>query len=393
MWLPREEFERRFPCGEVIGEGGYAVVYASGAHCVKVFTPLEQPGLHVAAIIELHMGKQLCGAVFAALAAFTIDGDYVAIAMERGTPLSSAPPLAPDELVELTQDLLSALAAIHARFVRHGDVSRSNVVRGAGGRWQLIDFGSAEQCEVRGGRVVSRGLPYTQRLRRPGAAQRHDEMHEDLYAAMLVVRSAGAAVPPALLPVLARMSDGDAPADDLLRDPVFVGRAAAPARLLPPDEQHECVALRALDADWPDTARALLRALRVRPPQRGISVVETLRAARRFYRGGSPTARVADACAAAYVCCVLFEPRPYDTDWLANKAGVPPEVVDDAVVELLQRAGGAVVCAGVPAPLDTTTVIGDVRELMRADEGADCIEVADDTDYESWRAFSHFGLL
>lgn len=55
---------------------------------------------------------------------------------------SSRPPLSANEIAVVGLELCSALAAIHAQSMVHGDIKPGNVIRHASGRWVLLDFGS-----------------------------------------------------------------------------------------------------------------------------------------------------------------------------------------------------------------------------------------------------------
>lgn len=55
----------------------------------------------------------------------------------------SRPPPSASEVAVIGLELCSALAAIHAQGMVHGDVKAANVIRHASGRWVLLDFGSA----------------------------------------------------------------------------------------------------------------------------------------------------------------------------------------------------------------------------------------------------------
>lgn len=54
----------------------------------------------------------------------------------------SRPPLSAGEVALIGLELCSALAAIHAQGMVHGDIKPGNVIRHASGRWVLLDFGS-----------------------------------------------------------------------------------------------------------------------------------------------------------------------------------------------------------------------------------------------------------
>ena len=54
----------------------------------------------------------------------------------------SRPPLSASEVAVIGLELCSALAAIHAQGMVHGDIKPGNVIRHASGRWVLLDFGS-----------------------------------------------------------------------------------------------------------------------------------------------------------------------------------------------------------------------------------------------------------
>jgi serine/threonine protein kinase len=68
----------------------------------------------------------------------------------------SRPPLSATEIAVIGLELCSALAAIHAQGLVHGDVKPGNVIRHASGRWVLLDFGSTSAMD---GDLATSGTP------------------------------------------------------------------------------------------------------------------------------------------------------------------------------------------------------------------------------------------
>jgi non-specific serine/threonine protein kinase len=66
-------------------------------------------------------------------------------------------PFAPGEILRISINLCRALAAVHAADLCHGDVKTSNVMREAGGRIVLMDFGAG--ADLRGDRNRGRSSP------------------------------------------------------------------------------------------------------------------------------------------------------------------------------------------------------------------------------------------
>src|SRR5262249_21942301 len=61
----------------------------------------------------------------------------------------------PQEAAVIGRDVCSALAAVHACGLIHGDVKAQNVMREAGGRIVLMDFGASDVVHAFGERPVS----------------------------------------------------------------------------------------------------------------------------------------------------------------------------------------------------------------------------------------------
>lgn len=53
-------------------------------------------------------------------------------------------PMSEEEVVRVAQDMLSGLAAAHAENLVHRDIKPGNLIRSAGGRWKVGDFGVAK---------------------------------------------------------------------------------------------------------------------------------------------------------------------------------------------------------------------------------------------------------
>jgi hypothetical protein len=70
--------------------------------------------------------------------------------------MRSRPPLSAAEVAVIGLELCSALAAIHAQSMVHGDIKPGNVLRHVSGRWVLLDFGST--CGMSDG-VQTSGTP------------------------------------------------------------------------------------------------------------------------------------------------------------------------------------------------------------------------------------------
>lgn len=124
------------------------------------------------------------------------DGGSLFIVMERlpGPSLDrrlAAGPMSVEEVRRLAVDLLSGLAAAHAAHLVHRDVKPGNLIRSAGGRWKLGDFGVAKDLAATSSLTmvgVTVGTPAylapEQLDARPASAA------TDLWAAAVVIREA-----------------------------------------------------------------------------------------------------------------------------------------------------------------------------------------------------------
>jgi len=81
---------------------------------------------------------------------------YMVMDMERGTLLReqimTRGPLRPDDARRLLGDLLLALQVIHGASYLHRDIKPGNIMRRADGQVVLLDFGSARQSHLAGGK-------------------------------------------------------------------------------------------------------------------------------------------------------------------------------------------------------------------------------------------------
>lgn len=68
--------------------------------------------------------------------------------------------LCEDEVIPLGRKLALAAAAVHAAGLVHRDIKGHNVMREAGGRIVLMDFGAGSRLELRNGHAVPRGTPF-----------------------------------------------------------------------------------------------------------------------------------------------------------------------------------------------------------------------------------------
>ncbi len=153
-------------------------------------------------------------------------------------------PLPEDEVQRLAVDMLSGLRAAHAAHLVHRDIKPGNLIRSAGGRWKIGDFGvakdlaSAAQLTLVGVAVGTPAYLAPEQLEgRPATVA------TDLWAAAVVLREA---------------LTGQRPFDGL--DPISVAHAVRHTRLTP-------VAQLLPDVN-PDLTGAIDRALYVDPGYR-----------------------------------------------------------------------------------------------------------------------------
>lgn len=220
-------------------------------------------------------------------------------------------PMAGDDVSRLAADLLAGLAAAHAAHLVHRDVKPGNLIRSAGGRWKLGDFGVAKDLASAASLTlvgVAVGTPAylapEQLDGRPASAA------TDLWAAAVVIREALTG---------RRPFEGD--------DPVTVAHAVRSQPLAP------LVQVRP-DAD-PALAAALDRALAFDPAARFASAVEMLAA----IQGRAPAV-----------------PSP---SWSAPVAAVPAlgSVAGPAPAEVRTRRPWAAVAVAAAAAVATGLVV------------------------------------
>ncbi len=101
-------------------------------------------------VVTVHGAEQLDGRV--ALWMELVAGDTLDTIVQRGGPMSAA------EAALIGSDLCRALAAVHAAGLVHRDIKAQNVMREAGGRYVLMDFGLGHDVAAAGA-VRSAGTP------------------------------------------------------------------------------------------------------------------------------------------------------------------------------------------------------------------------------------------
>ena len=145
--------------GDVIGEGGYSVVYsATASRALPVALKEFIPGTTVAERQELYdtylherdvlWGLRLDPYLPALIEAFTADGmHYLAQEFIPGESLQDrmnrAGPVPPSEVATLVLQVTRALSSLHSRGLVHHDVKPANVKFGDSGLAMLLDMGSA----------------------------------------------------------------------------------------------------------------------------------------------------------------------------------------------------------------------------------------------------------
>lgn len=102
-------------------------------------------------VVTVHGAEQLDGRV--ALWMELVAGDTLDTIVQRGGPLSAA------EAALIGGDLCRALAAVHAAGLVHRDIKAQNVMREAGGRYVLMDFGLGHDVTAADVAVRSAGTP------------------------------------------------------------------------------------------------------------------------------------------------------------------------------------------------------------------------------------------
>lgn len=111
-----------------------------------------------------------------------IDGDNCLEIVKKGGPLEAA------EALRIARDLCSALSALHAEGIVHGDVKPANVMRSGDGRVVLLDFGLARWIDARQAAQerMLRGTPVTMAPERLSGKE-HAGPRADLYSATVVL--------------------------------------------------------------------------------------------------------------------------------------------------------------------------------------------------------------
>ena len=146
---------------DVIGRGGMGIVYAAedtrlGRQvALKALPPdyAADPTRRERLRREARAAAALDHPCIATIHALEeIDGDlYIVSELVRGTTLREEVrrgPLAPDRLRETLLDIADALAAAHAKGIVHRDLKPENVMRAAGGRIKILDFGLARSTDA-----------------------------------------------------------------------------------------------------------------------------------------------------------------------------------------------------------------------------------------------------
>jgi len=144
---------------DVIGEGGYSVVYSAAASrdvpvAIKEFIPgitvTERQELHETYLHEREVlwGLRLDPHLPALVEAFSADGmNYLVQEFVPGESLQDRMnrlgPVPPSEVAPLVLQIARALTSLHSRNLVHHDVKPANVKQGDGGLAILLDLGSA----------------------------------------------------------------------------------------------------------------------------------------------------------------------------------------------------------------------------------------------------------
>ena len=146
---------------DVIGRGGMGIVYAAedtrlGRQvALKALPPdyAADPTRRERLRREARAAAALDHPCIATIHALEeIDGDlYIVSELVRGTTLREEVrrgPLAPGTLRETLLDIADALAAAHEQGIVHRDLKPENVMRAAGGRIKILDFGLARSTDA-----------------------------------------------------------------------------------------------------------------------------------------------------------------------------------------------------------------------------------------------------
>lgn len=238
MAIPRSVGDYRL--GELIGEGGMALVFAAdrgdGLFEHRVAVKLIHPDCFTpSALTRFAEERRILARIEHPGVARLIDGGIAEgwpyILMERvdGLPITRFAQdhgLSPQDRVRLIVEVCAAVSAAHGALIAHGDIKPDNVLVEQSGRVRLLDFGVARLIEGDGAGQSSPLTPaFASPERRAGGLP---SVSDDLYAlGLLLAATLGSAPYPADLAAIiaraaapditARYSGADALRADLLR--------------------------------------------------------------------------------------------------------------------------------------------------------------------------------
>lgn len=155
MYLPADEFLKKYPLGDVLSHGGYGIVHESGDYVVKIQksysegqnTSPDVDSILAATLREIDFGCRISHPCIVELLDWSLVfiSDTVVttyLAYPKGKDILDAYQDGEISQDEIASDILSAIAFLHTIYICHRDIKTNNIIY-LGGKAVLIDFGLA----------------------------------------------------------------------------------------------------------------------------------------------------------------------------------------------------------------------------------------------------------
>ena len=184
-YIPPELFLKRFPQGEVLGQGNDGEVFRSGDYAVKKATKIQVPNASVNTEIirEMNFYASMFHPCIVRPVAWAYIDPFTYVVMPVGVNIIHAYKEGLITIEQIVSDTLSAIAYMNSLGIAHCDIKPSNMIF-HDGHAKIIDMGFARHATIfQGNTYKIKGVSYSEMFRDPEYVQRvWNPINVELYA-------------------------------------------------------------------------------------------------------------------------------------------------------------------------------------------------------------------